>query len=413
MQLHPILASLRHHKLTCLLLVLQVTLTAAIVCNVASLIATRFGEISVVTGVQEAGLSALDITDVAPGGDAQARYTRDLALLRAIPGVQSAAAVWNSVPLGQSSWTSTTCDSQADEDHAHQIRSSKVPGCSQVAIYHGGPGEVALLGLKLTAGRDFAPSEYVLPGHDASNRVPAVIISSALSGRLFPDQDAVGKTIYVNSKAIPVVGVVETLVKPSLYEPAEDHDTMLWPMLPDGGEVMYLLRSDPKDQAEVLRQAKAALLKTDPQRVFHSARSYAELRDAYFRRDYTMIGLLLISALGLLTVTAIGIAGLAGFWVQQRTRQIGIRRAVGATRNDVLRYFQFENFLIVGTGVTLGLGLAELINMLLVRSYGVAPLPAFYLPVTALLLWGLGQAAVLSPALHASRIPPATATRNL
>ena len=142
-------------------------------------------------------------------------------------------------------------------------------------------------------------------------------------------------------------------------------------------------------------------------------RSFAEIRQAYFRRDYTMIGLLLISALGLLTVTAIGIAGLAGFWVQQRTRQIGIRRAIGATRRDVLRHFQLENFLIVGAGVLLGLGLAVGLNMVLVRSYGVAPLPLGYLLITALLLWSLGQLAVLNPALHASRIPPATATRNL
>ncbi|HEY3644085.1 MAG TPA: FtsX-like permease family protein [Gammaproteobacteria bacterium] len=413
MQLHPILASLRHHKLTCLLLVLQVMLTAAIICNVASLIATRIGEISVVTGLQEGGLSVLDITDVAPGGDAQARHARDLALLRAIPGVQSAAAVWNSLPLGQSSYTSTTCDSQADADRAHQIRSSKVQGCSQVAIYHGGPGQLALLGLRLTAGRDFQASEYVLPGHDASNPVPAVILSSALAERLFPAQDALGKDIYVNRRTIRVVGVVDTLVKPYLHEPADDHDTMLWPMLPDGGSVMYLLRSYPKDQAEVLRQAKTALLKADPQRVFQNVQTYAELRRTYFRRDYTMIGLLLTSALGLLAVTVIGIAGLAGFWVQQRTRQIGIRRAIGATRRDVLRHFQTENFLIVGTGIVLGLGLAEALNMLLVREYGVAPLPALYFPVTALLLAALGQLAVLNPALHASRIPPATATRNL
>jgi putative ABC transport system permease protein len=79
----------------------------------------------------------------------------------------------------------------------------------------------------------------------------------------------------------------------------------------------------------------------------------------------------------------------------------------------VLRHFQLENFMIVGTGVVLGLALAELFNMLLVRSYGVAPLPLTYLPVTALLLLGLGQLAVLNPALHASRIAPASAARNL
>lgn len=413
MPIHPILASLRHHKLTSLLLVLQVTLTAAIVCNVASLIATRIEQVSIVTGVTEAGLSTLYVNDVEPGLNPQARHTEDLALLRAIPGVQSVAAVRNSLPLNQSGWNTEGCDNAADAQRMHQLHSGVASGCGRVSIYHGGPGELGALGLKLVAGRDFLPSEYVLPGRDDSNPVPAAIVSRGFAEHLYPGGDAVGKSLLVNGKTIPVVGVVDTLVRPSLGEPASDGNSMLWPMLPDQPSVLYLLRSDPRDQAEVLRKAQAVLLQAAPDRIIEQARSYAELRQAYFQGDYTMIGLLLASALGLLTVTAIGIAGLAGFWVQQRTRQIGIRRAIGATRRDVLRYFQLENFMIVGTGVILGLVLAEILNMVLVRSYGVAPLPGQYLPVTAVLLALLGQLAVLSPALHASRIPPASAARNV
>lgn len=413
MALHPIIASLRHHKLTSVLLVLQVTLTAAIVCNVASLISTRMGNVSVVTGVSEAGLSTFSVDDVAPGTEPLSRHTQDLALLRAIPGVQAVAAVRGSLPLNQNGWNTIGCDSKADQERTHQLHSDKVPGCSRVSIYHDGPGALAVLGLKLVEGRDFQASEYVRSGPNDMTPIPATIISRSLAERLYPGQDALGKDVFANSKTIPIVGIVETLVRPSLGEAASDGNSMLYPVIPDGANVLYLLRSDPKDQARVLRDAQAALLQAQPQRIIRDARSYAELRHAYFQGDYTMIGLLLSSALGLLVVTAIGIAGLAGFWVQQRTRQIGIRRAIGATRRDVLQHFLLENFLIVGTGIVLGLGLAVGLNMLLVRSYGVAPLPALYLPVTALLLVALGQLAVLNPALHASRIAPATATRNL
>jgi putative ABC transport system permease protein len=407
------ITSLRHHKLTTLLLMLQVTLTAGIVCNVASLIATRIGNISVVTGVAEAGLSTLRVNDVAPGVEPLSRHTQDLALLRAIPGVQGVAAVRGSLPLNQNGWNTTSCDSKADLEHEHQLHSDKVPGCSRVSIYHGGPGQLAVLGLKLVEGRDFQPSEYVRSGPNDMGPVPATIVSRSFAERLYPGQDALGKDVFVNDKIIPIVGIVETLVRPSLGEADSDGSSMLYPVIPDKASVLYLLRSDPKDQARVLRDAQAVLMKAEPQRIIEDAQSYSALRHAYFQRDYTMIGLLLASALGLLTVTVIGIAGLAGFWVQQRTRQIGIRRAIGATRRDILRHFLLENLLIVGTGVALGLALAVAMNMLLVRSYGVAPLPALYLPVTALLLLALGQLAVLNPALHASRIPPATATRNL
>jgi putative ABC transport system permease protein len=413
MQLHPILASLRHHKLTSLLLVMQVMLTCAIVCNVASLIATRIGDISIVTGLDEPGLSSLYVTDVNHGDDPFAQHTADLAALRALPGVTSAAATDKSLPLSQSGFSSTTCDSKADSDHAHQLHTSKAEGCGQVNIYAGGPGELGVLGLRLVEGRDFLPGEYVTRGPDGPAVVPATVISRALAEHLFPGQDALGKDIHVGEKTIRVVGIVDILIKDHLDEPASDGWTMLWPILPTNPYVLYLLRSAPGDQASLLKQARETLLRINPERIIREEHTYTELRHSYFQRDYTMVGLLLASALGLLLVTAIGIAGLAGFWVQQRTRQIGIRRAIGATRRDVLRHFQLENSLIVGTGIVLGLGLAVGLNMLLVREYGVAPLPDIYPLLTALLLWLVGQLAVLNPALHASRIPPATATRNI
>ena len=115
----------------------------------------------------------------------------------------------------------------------------------------------------------------------------------------------------------------------------------------------------------------------------------------------------------LLLVTALGIIGLASFWVQQRRRQIGIRRALGATRGDILRYFQTENFLIVTGGIVLGMALAFGLNLMLMKLYELPRLPLYYLPIGALVLWGLGQLAVLAPALRAAAVPPVVATRSV
>src|SRR5690606_19519717 len=114
----------------------------------------------------------------------------------------------------------------------------------------------------------------------------------------------------------------------------------------------------------------------------------------------------------LLLVTALGIVGLASFWVAQRTRQIGVRRALGATRGQILRYFQTENFLLVTIGIVLGMGLAFGLNQLLMRHYELPRLPLAYLPIGAGVLWALGQAAVLWPARRAANVPPAVATRS-
>jgi putative ABC transport system permease protein len=99
--------------------------------------------------------------------------------------------------------------------------------------------------------------------------------------------------------------------------------------------------------------------------------------------------------------------------VQQRTRQIGIRRALGATRGDILRYFQVENFILTTAGIAAGMGLAYAINLWLMGVYEVPRLPAQVLPAGAVLLWLLGQLAVLGPARRASAISPAIATRTV
>jgi putative ABC transport system permease protein len=99
--------------------------------------------------------------------------------------------------------------------------------------------------------------------------------------------------------------------------------------------------------------------------------------------------------------------------VQQRRKQIGIRRAIGATRQDILRYFQTENFLIVTGGIAVGLAMAVVLNIVLMKFYELPRLPVAYLPISAAVLWLLGQLAVLGPALRAAAVPPVVATRSV
>jgi putative ABC transport system permease protein len=115
----------------------------------------------------------------------------------------------------------------------------------------------------------------------------------------------------------------------------------------------------------------------------------------------------------LLLATAGGIVGLSSFWVGQRRRSIGVRRALGATRGDILRYFQTENALIVGIGVVLGAALGIAANLSLMTHYELPRMPLWVLAVGALLLWLLGQLAVFGPARRAAAVPPVEATRSV
>src|SRR4029079_15503843 len=116
----------------------------------------------------------------------------------------------------------------------------------------------------------------------------------------------------------------------------------------------------------------------------------------------------------LLSITALGIVGMASFWVTQRTKQIGTRRALGATRGSILRYFLTENFLITTGGLVLGAFLSYGLSLWLMSHVQDAQLlPWHYLPIGFVCLWLLGQLAVLGPATRASRVLPAIATRSV
>ncbi|MBD8880582.1 ABC transporter permease [Rhodanobacter sp. 7MK24] len=410
MQIRPILSTLRHHKLTATLLTLQVAFTCAIVCNVAFMVAKRVQRISVPTGIAENELSVIHSVGIGKGENMQARQTTDLAALRAIPGVRSAAAVSYSLPLNQNESSSGICPSKQALDRAIQLNSIDGSGCVQPALYDGTPGLIVTLGLHLVAGRDFLPGEYVSKGKPA-----VAIVTRALAEKLYPGRPALGQNMYDGDNFIRIVGIVDTLLRPALRKPGVDADSMIWPQRPDDTGVTYVLRSAPQDRQRVLTAAEAALLQANPNRIVdpQQMQTYTQIRRGYFQRDTTMIGLLIASALGLLFVTALGIAGLANFWVQQRTRSIGIRRAIGATRGDILHYFQAENFLIVTAGVAIGALLAIGLNLLLMTQYELPRLPLWYLPVGALALWALGQLSVLSPARRAAAVQPVVATRSV
>ena len=409
MQIRPILSTLRHHKFTATLLTLQVAFTCAIVCNVAFMIAGRVQRIHVPTGIAENELTIVHSAGIDENGNPAARHAADLAALRAIPGVRSAVAISYSLPLNRNDSSHGLCPDRAALERAMQQRSADGTGCQQPSVYDGTIGLRDTLGVRLVAGRDFRPDEYV----DGDTRPAVALITQSLASHLFPGASALGKELYLGDGTIRVIGITSDILRPDLRSPGVDYDSMIWPQRPTANSVRYVMRSSPQDRQRVLQEAAATLLKIDPNRLLAPARmqTYSQVRASFFQRDTTMIGLLLASALGLAFVTALGITGLANFWVQQRRRSIGIRRAIGATRRDIRRYFQLENLLIVSGGIALGVGLAAVLNALLMQHYELPRLPWPYLPAGALVLWTLGQLAVLGPAMRAAAVPPLVATR--
>ena len=142
-------------------------------------------------------------------------------------------------------------------------------------------------------------------------------------------------------------------------------------------------------------------------------RTMDEIKAQYFGPQRLVSTLMTWVTVLLVLVTSLGVVGLTSFSVAERTRQIGTRRALGARRRDVLGHFLAENWLLTTMGVAVGVALAYALNFGLVSSVEGAKLRWPLLGLGVLLLWAVGLLATLLPALRASRISPALATRNV
>ena len=408
MELRPILSTLRRHKTAAALIVLEIALSCAIICNALFLITGRLDRMQRPTGMAENELVRVQVTGIGTDDNAAALTRSDLAVLRALPGVKSASVV-NQLVFDGSSWNSGV---NLSPEQTHITLSS--------TIYMGDIALPETMGLKLVAGRFFNPDEMLdwsvvnTPGYEGT--IASAIITSDMAEKLWPGQNAIGKTLYSwGDEGTRVVGVVDRLARPNDQGgPTAYYYSMILPIDADytvGGR--YLLRTDPSRRAEVLAAAADALQRNGPRRIILEQDTLEDTRAEYYRQDRAMAWLLVMVSVLLLVVTALGIVGLASFWVQQRTKQIGVRRALGATRGQILRYFQIENFVLATAGIVIGMLLAFGLNQLMMSKAELPRLPAIYLPVGALVLWLLGQVSVLGPARRAAAVPPAVATRSV
>ena len=406
MDILPILSTLKRHKTAAGLIVLQIALTCAIVCNALFLISERIATINAPTGMPDRELLVIAVHSVTRVENNEAQTKADLAALKAIDGVQ-AVTLLNQMPFGDNSSASGMRKSADSKARAIGVGS-----------YTAREGWLETLGLRLAEGRDFAPEEYVdgAVTWQPDPNIPAVIINQRLAQRLFPGESALGKMVYVyGSSPQRVVGVLAAL--PSTHPKARDEHnlhTMMLPIRPTYSGGSFVLRVEAGRRDAALKAAVEALDKSSVgvKRIVREQKKFEDMRSDYYRQDRSMVWLLGGVCAGLLIVTAFGIVGLASFWVQQRTRMIGTRRALGATQGQILRYFQTENFILSTIGIALGMAGAYAISLALMRHYEMPRLPGSYLPIGALILWTLGQIAVWAPARRAAALAPVAALRG-
>ena len=211
----------------------------------------------------------------------------------------------------------------------------------------------------------------------------------------------------------PIVGIVERLQQPwtSIGNKRVEF-AMLQPFRYVAHYSHYVVRAKPGQIKAAMKSAEKQLLALDRARVNEKTRTMSETRQRAYQDDRGLAIILGVVSVVLLIVTAFGIIGITSFWVSQRRRQIGIRRAMGATRTAILRYFQTENLMIATTGAILGVVLALGLNFWMAGRFEMTRISVSSTIVAAVIVLLLGQLAVLWPALRAASISPVVAIRN-
>lgn len=399
MELGPIFRALLRNKTGAILIALQCALTLAIVVNAVFIIQTRLDKMGRPTGMDDDNLISVMSIGFVDNFNAQTTVDTDLAALRALDGVVDATPI-NAIP--QSGGGSSTGFRATPDD-----RNEDIGG----AYYEVDSHAIDTLGIKLIAGRNFRPEEQKYLPERTLDFPRAVILSEALAKTLFPDGNALGKTVYSGTNnAYEVIGIVERMQAPWINW-RRFEQTALFPLVTTEKYIRYLIRTEPGRRDELMPIIEQTLTKLNSGRIIRDVNAHSDTVKRAYREDRAM-AILLVTSIGLIVaVTALGIVGLATFSVNRRTRQIGTRRALGASQADILRYFLTENSLITGAGILLGVALSIGLNIWLVDTYALEKLDWFYLPFGMLFVWLLGLLAVLAPALKAARIAPAIATR--
>ena len=349
---------------------------------------------------------ALSPNVMASPGSVRLAYQQVLARVAAVPGVQS-DAITQLVPLGDS-----------DNEIPFWLGSGPQPPpdqSSSAMFYITTSDYLRVMGIPLVEGRFFTERDTIASP-------PVVVIDTVMAKHIFPGQDPVGKQInIVVLGPVQIVGVVGHVKHWGLDsdDTAKIRDEIYFPFLqvPDKfmSEVqiglILVLRTGP-DPLSLLSAVRAQVAgPTNDQPIYGTQTMEQIISMSLAERRFTML-LLIIFASTALLLAAIGIYGVMSYAVTRRTHELGIRMALGATRNDVLGLIVREGMALAAAGMVLGLAAALALTRLMASLlYGVRPADPWTLVAVSLALGGVAFLASFVPARRATKVDPMIALR--
>ncbi|MFT6733249.1 MAG: putative ABC transport system permease protein [Polaribacter sp.] len=400
LEIRPILSALTRHKSSTFLMILQIAITFAVVINSISIIKQRLDLMNRDTGLAESEMIAFNINPFGENYDLEHNFKADIELLRNTPGVID-ALVTNMVPISGSGSSSTVSATEDDANNDEDRGAGFFRGDSHI---------LNTFGLKLASGRNFKPNEIVYSQTFVEPKV--VMITQSLADKLYPKNDALGNQIYFWGTSATIVGIIEKLAGP-WPSTTQFMDNLIQPIISLSNFNRIIVRIEKSQVSEMLVSVEKTLLARNANRVISNVRSLDEIKRRSYSDDYAMTKILWSVVILLISITLLGIIGIVSFNVNQRIKQIGTRRALGARKIDIQRYFITENILITSMGLVVGTLIAIVFSLYLAQTFSTPQIDWYYYPLGTLVMLLVGISAVWVPAQRASNVSPAVATQSI
>jgi predicted permease len=391
-----------HNRVRNTLVVTQVALALVLLVGSGLMVRSFRSLLAVDPGFETSGVLTLRVSppaaSYANGPPVAQFYDQLLERIRTTPGVTATGAI-DALPLTGGGAILTTV---IDDFPPAQGEFPPVFLIRRVT-----PGYFEAMGMPIVEGRAFTNDDHNL-------RLGSLVISESLKNQYWPTTSALGKRITVAGAPGRVVGVVADVHDASLEDPAEQfvYRAMLDSV---GGSVrpMTIAVRTATPPLELAQSMRSIIQETDPNLPVTDIRSMeAVLGDSVSRTSFTMSLLLLAAGIALF-LGAIGIYGVISYVVSNRTTEIGVRQALGASAAKVRGAVIRQGMTLAGIGVVIGIGLALAMGRYIASLlYGVSPYDAFTLTGGVGLFLVVAALASTIPALRASRIPPAIAIRG-
>jgi putative ABC transport system permease protein len=399
MEFGPIIRALRRNKIRFALIVLQIAITLAVVTNAITMINGANEKMNKKSGFDDENIVWVRTKPFSPAfKDLAYRVSAVNADLRTIQGIPGVVAVANTNFLPWQGGGSSGEVSASGGDRSK----------FRTQMYYNTPGILDTLGVHLVSGRGLRDSDI---DDDPNSKAPGTaVISRDLEKLVFKGQSAVGKQLVeTGDTVVNVVGTFDPFYNPYGW-PIHEYAVMYAGHVSRRG-AMYLVRIAPGKMKQVVPMIEQRMLQTNNGRNVEM-KTISEIKDNFFTEGRIVKGGMSMVIGLIVLVTGLGIVGVTSFSVTERRKQIGTRRALGATKVAVVRYFLLENWIVTNAGLMLGVLAAYGLNILLVTKAGGAKLDWRYLVVAVVLLWVQGIIATLIPAMRATRFSPVLATRG-